>query len=106
MTQDIVVGETAVNAYFDRELDESESKDVEQWLQTHPTAISDLEAWLDQKREIKKFYDRTLKEPVPRSIKRALRSARPEKGPSTILRLLFVLIVLTGLYVFVKYYLN
>ncbi len=77
MSDERIIGEAALHAYFDGELEDEERKEVEEWIEEHPTEQVRLETWQRQKAELKRLFDPVLNERVPRRLRAAIGRVRP-----------------------------
>lgn len=75
MSEERIIGEAALHAYFDGELEDEARQDVEQWIKEHPEEQARLKDWQTQRAELKTIFDPVLKERIPRLIKSPLRRA-------------------------------
>lgn len=80
MSDERIIGEAALHAYFDGELEDDARQNVEQWIEQHPEERVRLEAWQKQKSELKNLFNPILKERVPRRIKSTVRQVGRATG--------------------------
>ena len=73
MSERTAIENWMLHAYADGELDAHERHEVEARLSSDPAARAEVDAWLDQKAMLKAEFDDVLKDPVPSSVKAALR---------------------------------
>ena len=77
MTEDQIVGEAALHAFLDNELDHEANTEVELWLKQNPEYIKELSIWQSQKDKLKEVYDPIAKEKIPKAIQTALNRSTP-----------------------------
>lgn len=65
-----------LHAFVDNELDEERRIRVEAWLADHSADRQKVEAWRQQKRDIRSRFDSVLDEPIPIAIEAALAGGR------------------------------
>jgi anti-sigma factor RsiW len=73
MNERMAIENWMLHAYADGELYAHERRDVEQRLASDPAARAEVDVWLAQKAALKEAFDPVLSEPVPFSVKVALK---------------------------------
>jgi anti-sigma factor RsiW len=77
MTNSKKISESALQAYYDGELDESLKAEVESWLAENPEERAQFEDWDNQKLELKSIFDPILDEQIPPMLLRPINSLEP-----------------------------
>ena len=91
-----MIGEAALHAFLDNELDTQANQQVEQWLQQNPEHFQELQTWQQQKLELKEAFDPVLKERIPKDIQKALNKS-PVRRPTTTWRSMAASLMLLAL---------
>ncbi len=76
MKEGPIIGEAALHAFLDGELDDEARQDVEAWLSQNPEDLVRLGIWRKQKEDLKAYFNPVIKEKVPASLKQTINQSR------------------------------
>lgn len=83
MSEKQMIGEAALHAFVDNELDREATYQVEEWLQQNPEQMHNIAIWKHQNEKLKEAFDPVLDEMIPKGIQETLnKSPRPPKQRS------------------------
>ncbi len=83
MSEKQMIGEAALHAFVDKELDREANYQVEEWLQQNPEQLHDIATWKYQNEKLKEAFDPVLDEMIPKGIQETLNKApKPPKQSS------------------------
>ena len=93
MTEKKRIDEATLHAFVDGEFDPDSRREIEAWLANHPEDQSRVASWTDQRQGLKDLFASVVEEPLPGTIRAALKRRHRGFLPTQLMRMAAALLL-------------